>query len=141
MKVELISYTPNPEELVAKSAKLCYSSVGVNEIADKLTDEEIERFVQDIVNINHESVLEHISFTFGVEGISRITEIQLVRHRHASYSIQSGRYVNRDNPEFVVPPKIESCKPASKRYSDIMTESIKAYNDLFLILMLKQMYC
>lgn len=140
MKVQLLSHTPNPEELVSKSAMLCYSPVGVTEIQEDLTNGKIEKFVQHLVDIGHESPMEHILFSFGIEGVSRITEIQLIRHRiGCSYSIQSGRYVNRDSPEFVVPPRIKSCRPALKRYSEIMEESIKAYNDLFLILMLKQM--
>lgn len=71
MKVQILAHTPNPEELVAKSAMLCYSPVGVDEISKKLTDDKVESFVQHIIKLGHGSVLEHINFTFAIEGISR----------------------------------------------------------------------
>ena len=94
LKVKVIAHTPNPEEVIAQSAKLCYSKVGVDEIMEKLTPEKIEEFVQMLASIGHESPLEHVVFTFAIEGIDRATSHQLVRHRVASYSQQSQRYVD-----------------------------------------------
>jgi thymidylate synthase (FAD) len=139
MIVKLLEYTPNPERLIAVAAKLCYSPVGIEELSENLTEDNIQKFLNMLMNIGHQSPLEHCSFTFAVEGVSRITEIQLVRHRIASYSIQSGRYVRRDNPDFSIPPAISKSKVALVRYNAIIKESIGAYNDLFLILMLLQM--
>ena len=71
LKVKLIAHTPNPEEVVAQAAKLCYSHVGVDGIMEKLTPEKIEKFVDHLATIGHESPLEHVNFTFAIEGISR----------------------------------------------------------------------
>ena len=104
MKVKLLTHTPNPEKVVAMAAKLCYSPVGVEQLEEKLTDEQISRFVNNLVSIGHESPLEHISFTFAIEGISRSLSHQLVRHRIASYSQQSQRYVKEgENFEYITP--------------------------------------
>ena len=130
MKVKLISHTPNPEELVAKAGKLCYSEVGVDEISDKLTKEDIEKFVSHITKVGHGSVLEHISFTFAIEGVSRALSLQLVRHRIASYSQQSQRYVSMDSPDFIVPNTINNDSEAYNEFCNITNEIAKSYNKL-----------
>lgn len=139
LKVKLIEYTPNPEKVIAMAAKLCYSPTDIDSLAEKQTPQIVEAFLNKLIDIGHMSPVEHVSFTFAIEEVSRITEIQLVRHRLASYSIQSGRYVNRNNPSFVIPPSIKASRIALEVYEDVMNKSMKAYNDLFLILMLKQM--
>lgn len=139
MKVKLLSNTKNPDIVIASAGKLCYSPVGVDDIFKKLTQEEVDRFINMLTSIGHESPLEHVSYSFAVEGVSRILEIQLVRHRIASYSIQSGRYVKRDNPEFIKPERIKNNKVASEIFDDIAKKSAEAYNNLFLILMLELM--
>lgn len=109
LKVKLITYTPNPDLVVATAAKLCYSKVGVDELQEKLTDETIDKFVNMLAKIGHESPLEHVSFTFAVEGISRAASMQNIRHRIASYSQQSQRYVNlKDTFGYVQPSIIDS---------------------------------
>ena len=128
IKVSLIAHTPNPEEVVSKAGKLCYSKVGVDEIAKKQSDEDIARFVKMLVDMGHESPLEHISFTFAVEGISRACSHQLVRHRLASYSQQSQRYVDlKDTFVYVVPPEIEVDVEAYKLYIEVMDLVFEAY--------------
>ena len=107
MKVKLLTHTNNPEKVIAMAGKLCYAGCNIDELEENLTREEIERFINMLVRIGHESPLEHATFTFAVEGVSRITEQQLTRHRLASYSIQSGRYVNRDTAEFYIPKDIK----------------------------------
>ena len=139
LNVQLLSHTQNPELTIAGAGKLCYSPSNIGDLYEKQTAETIESFINKLVSMGHESPLEHVSFTFGIEGVSRITEIQLVRHRLASYSIQSGRYVKRDNPEFIKPESIANNKIASGIFDSIAEASIKAYNDLFIVLMLEQM--
>ena len=114
MKVELIAYTPNPDYVVAMSAKLCYSKVGVSDIREGLDDENVEKFISHLTSIGHESPVEHISFTFAIEGISRTCTHQLVRHRIASYSQQSQRYVKLNQFEYIIPPQIENNEKAKK---------------------------
>ena len=86
MKVELIAHTPNPEELIAQAAKLCYSEVGVDQIKEKMDEAGTKKFLEMLMSFSHASPLEHASFTFAVEGVSRTFSHQLVRHRIASYS-------------------------------------------------------
>ena len=93
MKVQLIAHTPNPERVVAAAAKLCYSPVGVDELMEGLTDEKAADFVRMLAGMGHESPTEHASFTFAIEGVSRSLLAQITRHRIASYSVQSQRYV------------------------------------------------
>jgi thymidylate synthase (FAD) len=107
LKVELITYTPNPDSVVALAGKLCYSPIGIDKLQETLTDEQIQKFVNMLMDMGHESPIEHVSFTFAIEGVSRALTHQLVRHRIASYSQQSQRYVRLDNFEYVVPPEIE----------------------------------
>lgn len=130
MKVKLIAHTPNPEEVVAQAAKLCYSPVGVDEIMEKLTPEKINKFVDHLATIGHESPLEHVTFTFAIEGISRVTTHQIVRHRLASYSQQSQRYVKLEQFEYIIPPEIEKDSYARCIFTKHMEESQKAYNEL-----------
>lgn len=111
MKVELITHTPYPENLVATAAKLCYSSATVDELQDNLTDADVERFIDMLMELGHESPFEHITFTFAIEGISRSCTHQLVRHRIASYSQKSQRYVNEVGFEYITPPYIRGSSP------------------------------
>lgn len=108
MKVTLITYTPEPEKVVATAAKLCYSSSDIATLQDNLTDDKINSFVSMLADMHHESPFEHISFTFGIEGVSRSLTHQLVRHRIASYSQKSQRYVSEDNFEYIIPEAIQN---------------------------------
>ena len=100
IKVDLIAHTPEPEKLVATAAKLCYSSSDIDSLRKGLTEDKIESFIDMLVSIGHESVMEHVSFTFGIEGISRACSHQLVRHRIASFSQESTRYCNYSSDKF-----------------------------------------
>lgn len=108
MKVTLLANTPDPEKLVAAAARLCYSNKEVSEIMENFTEEKIDKFINKLISLGHESPLEHVSFTFGVEGISRACSHQLVRHRIASYSQKSQRYVDEYSFDYVIPPAIEN---------------------------------
>lgn len=134
MKVKVIAHTPEPEKVISMAAKLCYSSVGVDEIEQNLTDESVEKFLNMLINIGHESPLEHVTFTFAVEGISRSCSHQIVRHRIASFSQQSQRYVKLDQFEYIVPPEIESIEEAKEVFIDAMNKDQEAYDKLVDIL-------
>lgn len=112
-KVTLLTYTPQPEKAVAAAAKLCYSPSTIAEISEGLTEEKTASFVDMLSEIGHESPIEHASFTFGIEGVSRSFLAQITRHRLASYSVQSQRYVREAQFSYVIPPEIEA-RPAAK---------------------------
>ena len=130
MKVILISHTPDPERVIATAAKLCYSSSDITSLRDGLTDDKVADFVEMLASIGHESVMEHVSFTFGIEGISRACSHQLVRHRIASYSQKSQRYVNENGFEFITPPEIESVPEAKTFFEEEMQRITESYDKL-----------
>ena len=134
MKVKVIAHTPEPEKVISMAAKLCYSSVGVDGIEENLTDESIEKFLNMLINIGHESPLEHVSFTFAVEGISRSCSHQIVRHRIASFSQQGQRYVKLNQFEYIVPPEIDKIKEAKELFIDAMKKDQDSYDKLVDIL-------
>ena len=109
MKVKLIVKYGNVEEVIAMAGKLCYSPVGIEELEEGLTEDKIQSFIKRLMDMGHESPLEHCSFSFAVEGVSRALTHQLVRHRIASYSQQSQRYVKEEEGkfEFITPSIIK----------------------------------
>ena len=141
MKVELIAHTPEPEKLTATAAKLCYSSSDIGTLRDGLTEDKVDSFIDMIVSIGHESVLEHVSFTFGIEGISRACSHQLVRHRIASYSQKSQRYVNENGFEFITPPEIDALPEAKEEFDRIMDEITASYKKIADMLTDKHKVC
>ena len=128
--VILISYTPEPEKNVAAAAKLCYSSVDIHGIREGLTTQKAADFVDMLTEIGHESPIEHANFTFGIEGVSRSLLAQITRHRHASFSVQSQRYVREDQFEYVIPPEIEKIPEAKALFLQSMKEDQVAYEKL-----------
>ena len=128
LKVTLIAHTPQPEKIAASAAKLCYSSSDIDGITQGLDDEKTASYIDMLVSIGHESVMEHASFTFGIEGISRACSHQLVRHRIASYSQKSQRYVNEDGFDFVTPPAVSEIPQAKQEYDRIVSEISKSYS-------------
>lgn len=108
MQVKILEHTPNPERLVAAAAKLCYSSSPVDEIMENLTDEAVEKFLNKLVDMGHESPTEHVSFTFMIDGVSRALLAQITRHRLASFSVRSQRYVDEQGFQYVVPEPIKN---------------------------------
>ena len=127
MKVELINYTRDGERLIAQAGKLCYSPVGVDEIMEELDDESVDKFVKMLMKLGHYSPLEHVSFTFAAEGVSRTLTHQLVRHRLASYSQQSQRYVKLDNFQYIIPPAIENNEKAKALFLEAMEADKESY--------------
>ena len=130
MKVKLLTHTPEPEKVIATAAKLCYSSSDIDTLMDGLTPEKIDGFLNMLTSIGHESPIEHITFTFGIEGVSRSLLAQITRHRIASFSVQSQRYVEEKEFQFVTPPEIAADEEASKIYQEQMNSAIESYNKL-----------
>lgn len=124
MKVVLLEHTGEPQRVIAAAARLCYSKSTPRKLKENLSDSEVERLLKMIRELNHLSVFEHASFTFGIEGISRVTSHQLVRHRIASYSQQSQRYVDLSKIEnFVVPETIRGSELYEKVCSYLQNAS------------------
>lgn len=131
INVALLRHTPDPEIACATAARLCYSPADIETIQEKMTLEGAEKLIGKILSIGHTSILEHASFTFGVEGISRACSHQLVRHRVASYSQQSQRYVAFDEGDFpLVIPATISTKHRQKIYQEAMDACAAAYREL-----------
>ncbi len=130
IKVTLLTHTPNPEQTVAMAAKLCYSPSGIEDIRDGLTEEKTASFIDMLAGLGHASPTEHASFTFGIEGISRACSHQLVRHRIASYSQQSQRYVDGTKFDFVTPPEVAANEKALKAYNNALDVQAKAYREV-----------
>lgn len=129
-KVTLLTYTTGPEHTVASAAKLCYSASDISSIQDGLTEEKTASFVEMLAEIGHESPIEHAYFTFGIEGVSRSLLAQITRHRIASFSVQSQRYVKEKNFSYVTPPEISADPEALKLYEESMQQAEDAYHKI-----------
>lgn len=129
MEVKLLRHTPEPEKTVAMSARLCYSPIGAAQLEEKITDEQAAKLVRKLVSMGHFSTLEHVTFTFAIEGVSRVLTHQLVRHRIASYSQQSQRYVKEHNFETIMPPSIAARPEAKEKFDKLMQEIQDLYNE------------
>jgi len=131
MQVTLVSHTPDPELTVALAARLCYSPVSIGDLRERLSGSDIRKFLEKILTLGHLSVLEHASFTFGIEGISRVTTHQLVRHRLASFSQQSQRYVtHKEMFEVVVPPSVSADPVMKERFLSRVRELHSFYAEM-----------
>lgn len=130
MKVTLLAHTPDPERTVAAAAKLCYSPAEIDSIFNGLTDEKTAAFVDMLSEIGHESPIEHATFTFGIEGVSRALLAQITRHRIASYSVQSQRYVAETDFAFVTPPEIAAVPEAEEVFLQSMEQAKKDYEKI-----------
>ena len=130
MNVELLQYNPDCEKIIAAAAKLCYSSSGIDGILDGLDEDRTKSFLDRLVSLGHESPIEHVTFTFGIEGVSRSLTHQLVRHRLASYSQKSQRYVKEGQFEFITPPEIEAVPEARDLFFKAMADDMEYYNKI-----------
>lgn len=130
MKVELLAYTPNADKMVAAAAKLCYSKSDIPTLLDGLTPEKTENFLTMLSELGHESPVEHATFTFGIEGVSRALLAQITRHRIASFSVQSQRYVSKLDFDYIVPPEIEKIPAAKSEFIKAMNEDAEHYENL-----------
>lgn len=123
LSVTLLKYTPDPQEVVAMGAKLCYSPADIEDLKQGIESRNQEPFLKGLLGSGHLSPIEHASFTFGVEGVSRSLLAQITRHRIASFSVKSQRYVSEvsatredDGFGYIIPPRIEALGP---EYVDI----------------------
>lgn len=124
-------FNEKPEAVVATAGKLCYSKSDIKSLADKQTEESINKFVDMLSSLGHESPIEHISFTFGIEGVSRACTHQLVRHRLASYSQQSQRYVDlSETYKYITPPAIKEDEELLELYEKANDEIFGFYKEL-----------
>ena len=131
MDVRLLSHTPAPERAIAAAARLCYAPVGAAELLETMSDEAVHKVLKIIVTSGHTSALEHASYSFAIDGVSRALTHQLVRHRLASYNQQSQRYVSYDDePEFVVPPSVASDPAALKAFKSANAAAFSAYREM-----------
>ena len=127
MLVQLIAHTNDPEKTIAAAAKLCYSDAHIETLLDGLTPEKTEAFLQRLNDVGHASPIEHASFTFGIEGVSRTFLAQVTRHRIGSFSVQSQRYVRLEDFRYVIPPEIEAIPEARAQFIASMNDDAKKY--------------
>src|SRR4030042_2697340 len=125
MHVKLIGYTSDPEKLPAMAATLTHSKTKPEEL-EGLPKKKQAIILDQVLKLGHTSVIEHASFTFAISDVSRSLTHQLLRHRIASYSQQSQRYVNLNEPNYVIPPLISKNNKTKKAYEETM-ETIWAY--------------
>ena len=127
MKVTLLAHTPEPEKVCAAAARSCYSGDGASDLLER---KDPAGFLAKVVGMGHESVIEHAVFTFSVEGVSRSLTHQLVRHRVASFSQQSQRYVSLETPTYVTPETVKADEKKTEIYEAAMDKAWAAYNSL-----------
>ncbi len=129
--IVLISHTENPEQVIASAARMCYSPSNIDELKEKVSKADIAAFIKKLLSMGHLSVFEHASFTFAIEGISRVTTHELVRHRIASYSQQSQRYIKEKTIfDYVTPSAIEKNDILNEKYQKFMEDSYKLYSEM-----------
>lgn len=127
MLVKLLTSTPDPQKAVAAAGRLCYSPVGAKELFDEMKPAKVKELIRFLIDSGHHSAIEHASFTFAIEGISRACSHQLVRHRLASFNQQSQRYVSNKEPSFIVPPSIKQDAALARRFKADCLDAFKAY--------------
>ncbi|MCL1904738.1 MAG: FAD-dependent thymidylate synthase [Methanomassiliicoccaceae archaeon] len=128
MIVELLAFTPNADKICASAGNSCYSNKPSHELMDDGDDP--SRVLSKIVGMGHHSVLEHAVFTFSVQAVSRALTHQLVRHRIASFSQQSQRYVSLDEPTYIIPETIMEDPDSLEAYVKTMDGLWKTYRKL-----------
>lgn len=129
LKVILLRHTPNPEETIAMAAKVCYSPSDIDALKKKIETKDQKAFVEKLMKMGHMSPIEHPSFTFAIEGISRACSHQLVRHRLASYSQQSQRYVSEEAGfDYIIPETIKGDKGLERYFKNFMANAQESYN-------------
>ena len=127
--VILIAHTPEAEKVVAMAAKICYAkNVSIKKLQKKINDDDVSTFITKLLESGHESPFEHVSFTFGIEGISRACSHQLVRHRVASFSQRSQRYCFEDGFNYIEPDDMN--EEEDKFFRDFMRYSKEVYSKL-----------
>lgn len=135
MKVNLVTMTQKPIDTIFNAFRICYAKdMDSRQLLRLKTNEDKINWFMPMIKSGHTSTLEHISFTFEIEGVSRSLLSQLTRHRMASYNVQSQRYVNANNFDYILPKDIENIPKAKKYANKKIQEIFKAYNELHDIL-------
>lgn len=129
-KVEIISHTQCPYDVISVAAKACYSSMDLDDLMRKFTDAERLKLIKSLEDSKHESPFEHVSITFAISNISRACSHQLVRHRIASFSQRSQRYVDETGFNYFVPVNINSSKNIKEYYTHFMNKVGVIYEEL-----------
>ena len=140
VNVELLACTPNPEALIYAAFRQCYHKGFVGDMWPRLLAGEVDpdkqqAFIEDILRSGHTSPIEHVQLTFAIEGVSRALTHQLVRHRIASYSQQSQRYVDGSDFDYILPPVIAANAEARQRFEGCMHEIGESYREIREILL------
>ncbi|HIT45835.1 MAG TPA: FAD-dependent thymidylate synthase [Candidatus Aphodovivens excrementavium] len=131
MQVELLYHTPDPERAIATAARLCYAPVGASELMETMPEERVRSVLSTIMRSGHFSTLEHASYTFAIDGVSRALTHQLVRHRLASYNQQSQRYVKFKEGVAVVKPESVKASPETEAaFDEAIDACVAAYKKL-----------
>ena len=129
-KVKLIRYTADPEATVALAARLCYSDKELDDLTENIMAKDNSKFISRLMDMGHLSPVEHASFTFSIEGVSRAFLAQITRHRIASFSVRSQRYVSESAFNYIIPPAIEAMGAAAvARYEGQMATMMNWYRD------------
>lgn len=127
-KANLIRYTAEPEQTIALSAKLCYSDKSIDTLIEEIGDKDNAKFIKMLLSLGHLSPFEHASFTFSVEGVSRAFLAQITRHRIASFSVRSQRYVSEGEFNYIIPPAITNLgQAAAEKYTLQMQTMLEWY--------------
>lgn len=129
MKVVLLDHTQNPEQVVATSGRLCYSQSDVDDLYHNATPLKNQEILHKLLDSGHLSTLEHVKFTFGISGVSRVLTHQLVRHRIASYSQQSQRYV-KNAGDYIIPPSIANHPDLLEEFQACIHKAHETYQSL-----------
>ncbi len=128
LNVILIRNTIHPEETISLGAKLCYSASTIRNLEEKVSSRDQSAFIERLKSMGHESVFEHATFTFGIEGVSRVLLAQLTRHRLASFSVQSQRYVSYEHGfGYIIPPRIKALGQEAVLKYQAQMETIEAW--------------
>jgi thymidylate synthase (FAD) len=130
MDVRLLYHTPEPERAIAAAARLCYAPVSAAELLEQMSEKAVRKVLKTVISSGHTSTLEHASYTFAIDGVSRAMTHQLVRHRLASYSQQSQRYVSYEAPAFIVPPEVDGDPEARQLFLNACGDAFLAYRAL-----------
>jgi thymidylate synthase (FAD) len=132
LKVKLVAYTTDPEQVVTAAIRQCYSRVGADDLRKKIDKKTRKRLTAQVISSGHTSTIEHANFTFSIEGVSRACTHQLVRHRIASYSQQSQRYVSFDKSgfDYVIPPSIKNDKKLLKEFDQYIKDTVVLYKKM-----------
>jgi len=137
LKVSIVEHTPNPENIVALAAKMCYSKCSVDELREKISKNDQREFIKKLIGMGHLTPIEHVSITYAVEGVSRALLAQITRHRIATFCVKSQRYVgehssaSKETFNYIIPPSIKKLGDKYVRVFDEQMKTIQGFYDFW----------